>query len=131
MKKHEVETLIDKADQAIMTENFDALMEIYDDEAMLVVKPDLVARGKTQIRQAFENIAQYFQNSIKIKQNGMKVLEAGDTALVLAQTLVSASNLEEINRKATYIFKKNKEKGWLCIIDNSYGHELLDNEKIK
>lgn len=130
MKKHEVEIIIDKADAAIMDEDFDTLMDIYDDEAVLVIRPDHYAKGKTAIRQAFENIAIYFKNSLKIKQNGMKVLEAGDIALVLANTLVSAKDFDEIGRKATYVFKKNEKNGWLCVIDNSYGHELIENKDV-
>lgn len=55
----------------------------------------------------------------------MKILEAGNTALVLAKTIVSASDTPATNRNATYVFKKNARGDWLCHIDNSYGHELL------
>ena len=45
---------------------------------------------------------------------------------MLAKTLVSAKNLPVIERKATYVFKKDTRDRWLCAIDNSYGHEVLD-----
>jgi ketosteroid isomerase-like protein len=45
---------------------------------------------------------------------------------VLARTLVSAKNFPVIERKATYVFKKDTRDRWLCAIDNSYGHEVLD-----
>jgi len=56
----------------------------------------------------------------------MKILETGDTALVLAKTLVSANNAPIIERKATYVFKRDKDNNWLCRIGNSYGHDLLE-----
>lgn len=31
-----------------------------------------------------------------------------------------------VERKATYVFRKDAGNGWLCAIDNSYGHEVLD-----
>lgn len=124
-KTHPVELQIAKADVAIVQENFDALIEIYSDDAILVVKPGMNATGKVQIRKAFEAIAAHFNHTLHVEQAGMKILEAGDTALVIANTVVSASNMPATNRSATYVFKKHSSGDWLCQIDNSYGHELL------
>lgn len=123
---HPVEQQIHKADRAIMAEDFETLREIYTEDAVLVVKPGVNAVGRTQIRKAFEAIANHFQHSLVVKQAGMTVLEAGDTVLVLAKTVVSATNLPETERKATYVFKRNAYGEWLCSIDNSYGHELIN-----
>lgn len=62
----------------------------------------------------------------------MVILEAGDTALVLSQTLIAAdkNDLEySMERKATYVFKKISQGVWLCSIDNSYGTDLIKNIK--
>jgi ketosteroid isomerase-like protein len=45
-----------------------------------------------------------------------QVLETGDTALVLAGTPVSARNAPVIERKATYVFRKDTGDRWLCAI---------------
>ena len=127
MSRHEVEVLIEKADKAIVEEDFDTVMNFYSEDAMLVIRPDRIVHGKKDIRTAMEKIAEFFKNSIGVEQRGMKVLEAGDTALVLANTVITSSNFDDIVRKATYVFKKVPDKGWLCIIDNSYGHELLSD----
>lgn len=55
----------------------------------------------------------------------MAILGTGDTALVLATTVVSAKSLLATERKATYVFKKDKGNQWVCEVDNSYGHDLL------
>jgi uncharacterized protein (TIGR02246 family) len=125
MKPHPIELLIEKADTAIKQEDFDTLLEIYSDDAMLVVKPGMNAAGKAQIRKAFEAIAAHFNHTLHVRQAGMKILEAGDTALVLAHTVISASGMPPTGRKATYVFSKSSGGEWLCVIDNSYGHELL------
>jgi len=125
MTRHPVELQIEKADRAINCEDFDTLMDIYSDDAILVVKPGLNVVGKVQIRKAMESIAAYFKHSLDVRQAGMKILESGDTALVLAQTVVAASNRPTIERNATYVFKRHAAGSWLCTIDNSYGHELL------
>jgi uncharacterized protein (TIGR02246 family) len=128
MTQHPVELLIEKADAAIIHEDFDTLMDIYSDDAVLVIKPGVNASGKVQIRKAMEAIAVHFNHTLKVRQAGMKILEASDTALVVAKTIVSASNMPETERNATYVFKKDTSGTWLCIIDNSYGHELLQSE---
>ncbi len=122
--------LIAQADQAIKQEDFDRLMEFYADDAILVVKPGRIARGKAEIRAAHIAIAQYFRHSIAPTQGKMMALEAGDTALVLAQTLLAADNQAEsafpMERRATYVYRREPDGRWLCAIDNSYGTTLLD-----
>ena len=182
MAFHELKTVIDAADRAIMAEDFDALMDLYDERATLVVKPGLEVSGKEKIRAAFVAIADYFNHSLKIAQDRIQIVEGGDTALVLAEaTLVVKPGLEvsgkekiraafvaiadyfnhslkiaqdriqiveggdtalvlaeatlettgangavtSITRRATYVFRKVGGK-WLCLIDNSYGTDLLD-----
>jgi uncharacterized protein (TIGR02246 family) len=128
MTRHPVELQIEKADLAINREDFDTVMDIYSDDAVLVVKPGMNAVGKVQIRRAMEAIAAYFNHSLDVKQAAMKILESSDTALVLAKSMVSAANMPAIERNATYVFKRDPNGNWLCVIDNSYGHELLLNQ---
>jgi uncharacterized protein (TIGR02246 family) len=125
MDRHPIERLIDKADSAINREDFDTLMDVYSDDAVLVIRPDMNATGKAQIRKAFEAIAAHFNHELDVKQAGMKILESEDTALVLAKTIVSTPGVPPINRDATYVFKKGPRGDWLCVIDNSYGHALF------
>ncbi|MCB2192149.1 MAG: SgcJ/EcaC family oxidoreductase [Deltaproteobacteria bacterium] len=127
MPKHPVETLIAQADAAINQEDFATLMEIYAEDAVLVVQPGRNAVGKAQIQKAFEAIAQHFGHSLEVKEAGMEVLATDDTALVLAKTLVSAQDHPTVERKATYVFKKDAAGDWRCVIDNSYGFDLLDS----
>ena len=125
MPRHPVELQIEKADRAIVREDFDTLMAIYAEDAVLVLKPGTNVVGKAAIRKAMEGIAAHFAHSLDVKQAAMTVLASGDTALVLARTVVSASNLPAIERSATYVFRRDARGDWLCAIDNSYGHEVL------
>ncbi|HJU23840.1 MAG TPA: DUF4440 domain-containing protein, partial [Casimicrobiaceae bacterium] len=77
-------------------------------------------------RRAMEAIAAHFDGTLDVRQAGMVILETGDTALVLAKTHVSADNSPPVERKATYVFKKDVRGRWLCAIDNSYGHDIFD-----
>lgn len=123
---HPIALLIERADKAINEEDFDTVVELYAEDAVLVIKPGKTAVGKAQIRSAMEAIAAHFDRSLDVRQDGMVILETGDTALVLARTLVSARNFPVIERKATYVFKKGPGDRWVCAIDNSYGHEVLE-----
>jgi len=124
-----IKELIDAADKAIKEERFDDLMDFYTEDAVLVVKPGLEVQGKEAIKNAFIKIAEYFKNSIIPTQGKMLMIEAGDTVLVLSQTLLDADNKNEsafsMERRATYVYR-NVDGKWLCAIDNSYGTSLLD-----
>lgn len=128
--EHELKELIKKADLAIKNEDFDTLMNYYTDDAILVVKPGTIAKGKDEIKKAFIAIAKYFNNSIVPTQGEMIILEAGETALVLSHTFLEADKKSDseysMDRRATYVYKKNSQGDWLCAIDNSYGTELIN-----
>lgn len=124
-----IKELIDAADKTIKEERFDDLMNFYTEDAVLVVKPGMEVRGKKAIKEAYIKIAAYFKNSLVPTQGKMVMIEAGDTVLVMSQTLMDANNKSEsefsMDRRATYIYR-NIDGNWLCAIDNSYGTSLLD-----
>ncbi|WP_371227991.1 SgcJ/EcaC family oxidoreductase [Pseudomonas sp. QE6] len=122
---HPVQVLIQAADEAIGREDFDALLAFYTDDALLVVKPGLLARGKEQIRRAFIAIAEHFGHKLRVRQGRLEILETGDTALVVAQTLLDTSH-GKLTRRATYVFRREADGAWRCAVDNSYGTDLLE-----
>jgi len=124
--QHPIALLIEKADRAINDEDFDTVVDLYTDDAVLVIKPGTNAVGKVQIRRAMQDIAHHFERTLEVRQAGMMILETGDTALVLATTVVSAQNFPTVERKATYVFRKDRNGRWLCAVDNSYGHAAMD-----
>lgn len=125
----EIKSLIEQADKAIRNEEFDKLMDFYTEDAVLVIMPGKIAQGKQEIKEAFIKIAAYFKNSLVPTQGKMTMIEAGDTVLVLSQTLLESDNQAEseyaMERRATYVYRK-VDGQWLCAIDNSYGTTLLD-----
>lgn len=130
MSSHPLRQVIEAADRAISEANFEALMDFYAEDATLVVKPGLNAVGKEAIRRAFVAILDYFGHSLVVKQGDMVVLEGGgDTALVLMETILEVPGEDggktSITRQATYVFRKGQAGQWLCLIDNSYGLDLL------
>ena len=122
---HPVRLAIEAADRAITAEDFDALLDFYAEDATLVIKPGMLARGKEQIRKAFVAIAEHFGHKLVIKQGEMEIIEGADTALVLMETLLEAGDFSA-TRRATYVFRREKGVRWLCVVDNSYGTDLLN-----
>lgn len=130
MSPHSVTQAIEQADRLINARQFDPLMDFYTDDATLVLRPGLSVCGKSQIRRAFDTIDQYFHGCLQVRQAAMEVLEAGDTALVLARTLVAGETDDGPQvqaRKATYVFRREADGQWRCAVDNSYGSDLLDS----
>ncbi|MEK3711864.1 nuclear transport factor 2 family protein [Bacillus sp. FSL K6-1005] len=126
--EQQIKEIIAACDAAIRNEDFDTLMNYYTEDAILVVKPGRIARGKEEIKKAFIAIANYFNHHLVPTQGKMVILEAGDTALVLSQTLLDSDKKDSeyaMERRATYVFKKNMQGEWLCAIDNSYGTDLM------
>lgn len=107
---------------------FDTLMKYYSDDAILVVKPGMITRGKEEIKKAFIAIAKYFNNSVVPTQGEMLILEAGDIALVISKRyllpITRIRNILWIERQHMFLRRIQKGK-WLCAIDNSYGTDLI------
>jgi uncharacterized protein (TIGR02246 family) len=125
MSSHPILARIQEADRLIVSEAFDPLMDHYTEDAVLVLEPGREVRGRAAIHEAMKKIASYFAHGLKVTQQQMQVLEAGDTALVLARTLVLAPGREDDLREATYIYRREADGQWRCCIDNSYGHRVL------
>lgn len=131
MTDHPLKTLIAAADRSISDKDFDGLMQFYTDDATLVVKAGMYAKGKDQIRKAFEAISAYFEGNLSVRQGKIEVIEGGDTALVIMETWLdivdSSGTVTSTLRRATYVFRREHSGAWLCAVDNSYGTDLLDS----
>jgi len=129
MAYHPLKQVIEAADKAITDEDFETLMAFYADDATLVIKPGLVATGKEQIHKAFLAIAEYFNHSLVVKQGEMHIIQSGNMALVIMETVLETADTAGVtscmSRRATYVFREDPVGKWLCVIDNSYGTELL------
>ncbi len=130
MSSHPIRQIIESCDKAITAKDFDALMEHYAEDAALVVKPGMIAKGKDNIRKAFIAISDYFQDQLVVEQGEMQVIEGAGNALVIMETVLrfpdGKGGTVETTRRATYVFRQESNSRWLCTVDNSYGTSLLD-----
>jgi uncharacterized protein (TIGR02246 family) len=117
-------------DEAFNTGNLEAVLECYDDAAVMVIEPGKLARGKAEIRKALEPILQY---KFRAKQIKMETIETGDTALFISQWRLEGKTGEggKFTREniATCVFRKQPDGRWKILIDNSFGPAILDIKK--
>lgn len=134
MSTHPIRQIIALCDKAISARDFDSLMHYYADDATLVVKPDMTAIGKENIRKAFVAISDYFHDRLVVEQGEMRIIEGGGNALVIMETILRFTDVEgekvEMTRRATYVFRHESDGRWLCTVDNSYGTALLDGDAV-
>lgn len=129
MASHPLEHVIQAADRAITAGELDALMDFYAPDATLVVKPGLNVSGRDNIRAAFVKIAEDVMHSLVVRQGRVEVIEGGDTALVIMESLldyVEQGRPVSVTRRATCVFRLEADGKWRCLVDNSYGTDLLD-----
>ncbi|VTM21759.1 SnoaL-like domain [Raoultella terrigena] len=133
MSNPQLKAAIEACDRAISQEDYATLMAYYAEDAVLVVKPGMVVRGKENIRKAFVAIADYFQNRLVVTQGKMEIIEGAGNALVIMETRLDIPTAEggstQVTRRATYVFQLQDDR-WLCSVDNSYGTDLLDQPPV-
>ncbi|WP_159867793.1 MULTISPECIES: SgcJ/EcaC family oxidoreductase [unclassified Raoultella] len=133
MSNPQLKAAIEACDRAISQEDYATLMAYYAEDAVLVVKPGMVVRGKENIRKAFVAIADYFQHRLIVTQGKMEIIEGAGNALVIMETRLDIPTAEggstQVTRRATYVFQLQNDR-WLCSVDNSYGTDLLDQPPV-
>lgn len=133
MSNPQLKAAIEACDRAISQEDYATLMAYYAEDAVLVVKPGMVVRGKENIRKAFVAIADYFQHRLVVTQGKMDIIEGAGNALVIMETRLDIPTAEggstQVTRRATYVFQLQNDR-WLCSVDNSYGTDLLDQPPV-
>ncbi|NWK89845.1 YybH family protein [Raoultella terrigena] len=133
MSNPQLKAAIEACDRAISQEDYATLMAYYAEDAVLVVKPGMVVRGKENIRKAFVAIADYFQHRLVVTQGKMEIIEGAGNALVIMETRLDIPIAEggstQVTRRATYVFQLQNDR-WLCSVDNSYGTDLLDQPPV-
>ncbi len=129
MVNPQLKAVIEACDRAISQEDYDTLMDYYAEDALLVVQPGRIVKGKENIRKAFLAIADYFQHRLVVTQGKMEILEGGDTALVIMETRLDVPTPQGNHPGYTprHLCFRWQEQRWLCTVDNSYGTDLLDS----
>lgn len=127
MSKHPVEETVEKMDEAFNRGDIEAVLDCYEDEAVMVLEPGRLVQGKAAMREAFRAILGFEGVATQIKTN---VIEAGGIALFTSKWNFTGKTPDRTpfsrDSVATSVFRKQADGKWRCIVDNSYGPAILE-----
>ena len=113
------EHAVELMDRAFNDGDIDAVLELYEDFAVVVTEPGKTARGTAELRRFFKEVMASGASARQIKTH---VIEADGLALFLSRwTLTSGTGDGGVSRQfvATTVFREQPTGGWKAIIDNS------------
>jgi len=111
-------------DDAFNRGDLEALLGFYDDHAVMVM-PGRLARGKSELRRAFQGI---MASKPTVKQERTFALEADGVALFISRWTLTCPTPPAAPPRhfvATAVFRKQSSGEWRCFIDNSAGPAVL------
>ena len=118
---------VKELDNAVNEKNMEAVLDFYEDDALLVMEPGRIARGKNELRNFFKVV---FEMNVKAKQIVTNVLETDDIALFTSRWVAEGRTPEGnefLNENiATSVFRRGTDDKWRLVIDNSFGPEVLN-----
>jgi uncharacterized protein (TIGR02246 family) len=127
MAKQSLEETVEQMDAAFNRGDIEAVLNFYEDGAVVVLEPGRLAQGRAALREAFTAILGLEGVARQIKTH---VIEAGDLALFTSKWNFSgkAADGTPFSRDsiATTVFRKQSDGRWRCVIDNSYGPAILE-----
>ncbi len=122
----ELDEVVGELDKAVNRGDLEAVLGFYSDDAVMVVQPGQLARGKDELRVVFDRI---LASGVKAKQLRTHVLIAGDFGLFTSRwTLENGDAGGEGSARefiATSVFRKSANGDWKLVIDNSFGPAVL------
>jgi uncharacterized protein (TIGR02246 family) len=118
---------VEELDAAFNRGDLEAIVNFYEDEAVMVVEPGRLARGKAELRDIFAKLLRWQGIA---RQEKTHVIESGDMALFISKWSFSYTSAdgELITREsiATSVFRCSADGQWKLVIDNSYGPAVLE-----
>jgi uncharacterized protein (TIGR02246 family) len=127
MSPQSLEETVKKLDEAFNRRDIEAVLDFYEEDAVVVLEPGRAARGKAEIRAAFEWIFKLEGAAQQIKTN---VVEAGDLALFTSRWTFSGKSPDgaAFRREsiAVSVFRRRADGKWRCVIDNPNGPAVLE-----
>ena len=118
---------VELLDEAFNRGDLEAVMDFYEEEAVIVVEPGRLATGRAEIRSAYEWI---FKNIKGIaRQEKTHVIESKDVALFTSKWSFEGETSDgtPVSRQsyASVILRREADGRWRIIVDNSWGPAVL------
>ena len=118
---------VELLDEAFDRGDLEAVLDFYEDGAVLVVEQERLATGKEEIRAVYRWILANLRGSAR--QGETYVIEAGDIALLTSKWAVSyvTSGGDFVSREAfaSVIMRESPYGGWRIVVDHSWSRDVL------
>ena len=112
--------------RAINAGDLTTAVELYEPEAVLVVRPGQVARGRSELREA---LVGFVDLRATLTSEAQHVLEAGGLALYLGRWSLRgtdpAGQPVTLRGESTDILRRHGDGRWLIAVDNPWGAQVL------
>ncbi len=123
------EHAVELMDRAFNEGDVEAILDFYEDAAVIVTEPGKTARGTAELRKFFEHVMKSDLSATQLKSH---VIEADGVALFLSRWTLNAKapNQDPVPRRfiATTVFRRQQNGAWKALIDNSFGPLVLGPE---
>ena len=117
---------VNQLTRAINAGDVATAVQLYEPDAILVVRPGQVARGWAQLNEA---LAGFVALRATLTSEAQDVQEAGDLALYLGRWSLRGTAPDGapvvLGGESTDILRRQKDGRWLIAIDNPWGAQLL------
>jgi uncharacterized protein (TIGR02246 family) len=103
--------------------NFEAALELFEQEATFVVQPGQVIRGKEAIGQALQD---YFAMKARLELQKKVLVKSTNLALLISDwTLANSDNSFTLTGQTADVLRRQAGGNWLLAIDNPCGSQGL------
>src|SRR6266446_10334343 len=118
---------VELLDEVFNRGDIEAVLDFYEEDAVMVAEPNRLATGKTEIRATYEWIFANINGTAT--QEKTHVIETGDIALFTSKwsyTGASADGTPVFRESyASVILRKQTDGRWRIVVDNSWGPAVL------
>ena len=118
---------VELLDEAFNRGDIEAVLDFYEDEAVIVAEPNRLVTGKAGIRATYEWIFANIKGTAR--QERTHVIETDDIALFTSKWSFAGTllNGESASREsyASVVLRRQGDGRWRIVVDNSWGHAVL------
>lgn len=118
---------VELLDEAFNRGDIEAVLDCYEDGAVVVAEPGRLAMGKAEIRAVYQWVFANIKGTAR--QEKTHVIETGDLALFTSRWSLSGTSLsgDSVSREsfASVVLRKNSNGDWRIVVDNSWGYAVL------
>ncbi|HKA02163.1 MAG TPA: SgcJ/EcaC family oxidoreductase [Candidatus Solibacter sp.] len=124
MPAHKLEEVHDLLARALNAGDADAVISLYEPEAILAPQPGQILSGRAAIREALTG---YLAQKPKFTLHSRSIIQAGEIALLRSRWTIRETDADgktiEYEVKPTLVMRRQPDRTWQVVIDNPSGDE--------